>query len=495
MKTLFSFDDHSLPFRSNLDLTLLQGVKYSGNPIIKRGAPGTPDARWARLWGGTVLHDQGKFRMWYSGADSIEDWMCCRFRMLYAESDDGIHWTKPDLGLASYRGSKNNNVCQVDYPVEMPAILLEEGPEIPDDERYKMFTENHQATSILPFIATSTDGLIWRTIEHPRQRGVSLYRFNGLYHSAYVLYSSELPGGFNPGRAMGVIRSKDFRQWTSEPNLAFHRANYYEYPPDTTEQVHTPAGFWNRGNMIVGVYGQIHQVDARPGGKFARQGSGMEDTREDLGLFLSNDGLHFREPITSFKFVARGMEGQWDGGSMMPAHAFVNVGEHTYLYYGAWDNGMCFDNAAGDIGMAFWRRDGFGHVRIRDISQPAILQTDTLAPDSRDREVFVNFDIDCYRSGCGLNFELVDLAGQPVPGYTVDDCITCTEPGLCQPVRWKTHDSIGKEIREPVEMRIYFQTNGDITPYAGICSSPLFYCLYIADKGGIGKELPVVNLA
>ena len=94
MKTFFVFDDHSIPFRSNLDLTLLPGVKYGGNPVLRRGAPGSPDARWARLWGGTVLRDEGKFRMWYSGADSVESWMKCEFRALYAESEDGLNWTK-----------------------------------------------------------------------------------------------------------------------------------------------------------------------------------------------------------------------------------------------------------------------------------------------------------------------------------------------------------------------------------------------------------------
>ena len=28
----------------------------------------------------------------------------------YAESKDGIHWTKPDLGLFEFDGSKKNNI-------------------------------------------------------------------------------------------------------------------------------------------------------------------------------------------------------------------------------------------------------------------------------------------------------------------------------------------------------------------------------------------------
>ncbi|MFH0965958.1 MAG: hypothetical protein V2A58_18315, partial [Planctomycetota bacterium] len=337
MKTFFVFDDHAIPFRSNLDLTLVPGVKYAGNPVLARGEPGTPDARWARLWGGTVIREKGKFRMWYSGAESVESWMKCEFRALYAESEDGIHWKKPNLGLVEYRGSRENNVVGIDRFVEMPAVMVDDGPGVPKEERYRMFSEVHTRETPRAFLAVSGDGLRWKVVGEPRHRGVSLYRFNGQYHSAFVLYGPELPGGFPGGRVMGVIRSKDWRRWDSEPCVGFHRANYFANPPDIREQVHSPAGFWNRGNVILGVYGQIHQVEARPGTKFARLGSGMEDTREDLGLFLSNDGLHYREPIPGFRIVPRGMEGQWDGGSVVPAHAFVNVDEHTYLYYGAWD--------------------------------------------------------------------------------------------------------------------------------------------------------------
>lgn len=481
MKTLFCFDDHEIPFRSNLDLTMLPGVKYANNPILKRGAPTSPDARWVRLWAGTVLFDEGKFRMWYSGADSIEQWMKCEFSLLYAESADGITWHKPHLGLVEYRGSRENNIVQIAAHVEMPAILKDESPDVPDEERYKMFSEIHNAREPRAFLAVSPDGLRWTIVGQPEHRGVALYHFRDHYHSAFVQYGPELPGGYPGGRVMGVVRSRDFREWSSPPCLGFHRADYRVNPPGISEQVHTPAGFWNRGNVMLGVYGQIHQTEAKPGTKFARSGSGMEDTREDLGFFISNDGLHFREPIPGFKIVPRGMEGQWDGGSLVPAHAFVNTDEHTFLYYGAWDNGMCFDTAAGDVGLAFWRRDGFGFVRIRDHKKEAILQTQFINTGGQDLAVYVNFDIHAYSPGCGLAFALVDSAGRPLAGFAFEDNIVCTEPGLKQPVQWKQHQRIPASLSEHVQLRVKFLTNGDANPYQPEASSPLLYCLYLEE--------------
>ncbi len=177
------------------------------------------------------------------------------------------------------------------------------------------------------------------------------------------------------------------------------------------------------------------------------------------------------------------MDGQWDGGSVVPAHAFVNVGEHSYLYYGAWDNGLCFETAAGDVGMAFWRRDGFGYVRIREGDKASVLGTEVIDATGREQRILVNFDIQAYNPGCGLDFELVDQSGRVLKGYSAGECVRCVEPGLAQPVRWKEHEGIGKEIKEPVELRVYFRTNGDSNPYQPEPSSPMLYCVYLLDEG------------
>jgi len=417
--------------------------------------------------------------MWYSGAGSTQEWMLMTFPMLYAESHDGINWVKPELSLVEYRGSKKNNIVDIEYPVEMPAVMLDNGDDVPEHEKYKMFSEKLNGEKALPFIAVSSDGIKWNIVDHPKHRGVSLFRFKNYYHSSFVLYTPELPGGFPGGRVMGVIRSRDFKNWTGEPCVAFHRANYFVNPPEISEQVHTPAGFWNRGNVMLGVYGQIHQIDAKPGTKFARLGSGMEDVTEDLGLILSNDGIHFREAIPGFKILPRGEKGEWDGGSLVPANAFVNFGEFTYLYYGAWQNGMCFDNSAGDVGLAFWRRDSFGFYRIRNANEPSIIQTEVLEPTGKKQKIYVNFDMDSFREGCGLKFELIDTSGRVLPGYSEKESIMCTEPGLSRQVKWIAHDGIESSINQPVELRVIFVTNGDRTPYLDTCSSPLLYCIYI----------------
>ena len=59
----------------------------------------------------TVFEDDGIFRMYYRG--SHYDWenkKATHQLVCYAESDDGIHWDKPELNLFDFNGSKRNSI-------------------------------------------------------------------------------------------------------------------------------------------------------------------------------------------------------------------------------------------------------------------------------------------------------------------------------------------------------------------------------------------------
>ena len=61
----------------------------------------------------TVLRADDTCRMYY---DSQAGWIC------YAESPDGIHWTKPELGLVSWQGSTANNIMLTDAVRLVPFV-------------------------------------------------------------------------------------------------------------------------------------------------------------------------------------------------------------------------------------------------------------------------------------------------------------------------------------------------------------------------------------
>ena len=65
-RVFFAFDDESIPWRSNLKLTMVTADKHPANPVLRRGPEGAPDHGHAMIYG-SVLNIGGKFRMWYLG--------------------------------------------------------------------------------------------------------------------------------------------------------------------------------------------------------------------------------------------------------------------------------------------------------------------------------------------------------------------------------------------------------------------------------------------
>lgn len=105
----------------------------------------------------SVIEDNGVYKMFYTHNNDDDK---SNTGLLYAESKDGIHWEKPELGIVSYKGSKANN---------MLGILANEGsvifePDAPEEERYKCFVDHLRKGT---FLHTSADGIHWRISEKP----------------------------------------------------------------------------------------------------------------------------------------------------------------------------------------------------------------------------------------------------------------------------------------------------------------------------------------
>ena len=301
----------------------------SRQPGRTPGRKGAPD-EWAVQFYGSVLHHEGKFKMWYVAADDESLELIKRglgfsgLRPAYAESEDGVHWRKPNLGLVEHRGSRQNNLVLMDPPDVggIHLIVIHEADEPDPARRFKMLLtvaatlgKSKGSTSITLF---SPDGLRWKSGTRVRfEKGFlveedlilppenfeqgGLYRWNGMYHLPGQQFSPWVwqPDGKPVGRAMTILRSRDLVQWEPTKTLSFIRGGAIgrEIPVGQAEEAHLAASVWHRGNVLLGVYGLWHGA------------ANWQDRTIDLGFMISNDGLHFREPVQDFVFIPRGEEG------------------------------------------------------------------------------------------------------------------------------------------------------------------------------------------
>ncbi len=465
-RVLFAFDDHSIPWQHNLKLTLVPVTKYPDNPVLRRGPAGAPDHGHAVLYG-TVIKDGSKFRMWYLGMHETKNksgqapgwWR----PMCYAESADGVHWVKPELGLVEFNGSTKNNICLIEgEPYSMTRVndflsILHE-PNDPDPaRRYKAAYIAHMPYDDIKggmsqvgikerrvgatICATSADGLRWKVVgDRPANAGgerfevSSLYRFGDFYYSTGQLISpwSWRADGSDAGRVMLAYRSPDFRTWSQAKALAYARPGQLANPPVKGQQMHMGAAMWNRGNVLVGLHGMWQDAETAP----PKGESWNLGVRVDLGLVVSNDGIHFREPVPSFKVIPRGEEGAWDDIAILQGHAFVNEGDKTMIWYSHWDTGGKMKSM--EIGLATLRRDGFGYLSCKEDDNDAHFITSTFV---MNKSTQLSLNADGITADAPLKVELLDHLDQPVKNVVA----TITTNGTRQPIVWENGQAMKAE--------------------------------------------------
>ena len=493
----FPFDDHSIPWRNNLKITMQKPKKHEANPVLRPGQADSVDGIGAILYG-TVIQEGKKLRMWYlawpqpDGRIPGDVEFLKTYRPIgYAESEDGIHWTKPNLNLVTFRGNQKNNLVLVEPPSaaysktsDFISVLLDEDDPDPS-RRYKMayITEDAGRRNASTATAVSADGLRWKLVNDDMITGghfenTSLIRFQGMFYAAgqnLEGWGGNLADGSPAGRTMTVFFSPDFRTWSKERAFGFYRSDYSPMPIAKGQEVHMGAGLWNRGNVILGVYGRWYGDTIT--GKPVRLGG----LKMDLGLVISNDAIHYREPVRNFLFLEHGGESQWDSESLLQGNAFANVGDQTLIWYSHWFTSLTYplpplpahvERKPLAIGLATLPRDRFAYFSKlapeprmdRRNGQAIPADASCLSAPFTAAEGFRMYaNADLVSIAAPLVVSLHDVNGEPIAGYTAK----LTQSGLKMPVAWASGSDLpaGRQIR----VKVQWPTGAD----------PHLYALYV----------------
>jgi len=478
--TLFAFDQVAIPFSQNLRLEMRSPVRHPSNPVVPRGKPGTPDAFGVGFYG-SVIREGGKFRMWYVAFDddTANKVASARWRAAYAESHDGLHWIKPNLGLVTYRGNRNNNLILTDpAPLGFVNLKVLADPDDPNPERrYKIsthvyFRHNTRLGSLAPF--ASADGLRWKllTAATPTKAELrkedlvlpavhfepcgGLYKWDGMY---YVCGQNGL-NALRPyhGRVVRMYRSPDFVNWSHTCSIGFVRtAQHTLLGPGRSlegEQAHEGISVWNRGNVLLGLYGRWHGAKE------------WKDITIDLGFVVSNDGVNFREPAYEWTFFKRGEDGAWDQGGLLQGQGFENIGDETFIYYGAWDtrqHGRTPER--GGVGIATLPRDRFGDLVVEEVGQgtgdyqlPVIQSEFITAAVPTKAGVGHRFylNTDGLGAQASLKIELLDDRERPLANFSGKHAAVVRQNGFHTPIAWNGKQAV-TGLPEHIRIKVPFE--------------------------------------
>ena len=182
-----------------------------------------------------MFYDDGLYRMYYLGywllgnvgdTGSSGD---AQIRICYAESRDGIHWVKPNLGLRECQGTKANNIIldKTDQKFDNFYVFKDTNPNCPPEAKYKAVTGDHGAFGKYLKAYYSADGIhfapqhVIDTNDFYDTLNVAFYDPEIKMYVAYV--RGFHGGGFGVGvRDIRCLMSEDFIHWSESEQIKFN---------------------------------------------------------------------------------------------------------------------------------------------------------------------------------------------------------------------------------------------------------------------------------
>jgi len=395
----------------------------------------------------TIIQDKGVFRMYYRGlptpgSDGTDTEVTC-----YAESNDGIHWRKPELGIFEIDGSRNNNVV---LARETPAShnfspFLDTNPDALADQRYKALGGT-QKSGLIAFC--SPDGVHWKRLqpEPVFRKGIFDSQNVAFYSPAeeqYVCYFRTWTDGLYQGfRSVSRTTSKDFANWTDPIPMTFGDSPLeHLYTNQTSPYFRAP-------HIYLGVAARFmpgRRVLTKEEADQIGVDAGYYNDCSDTVLLTTRGGNAYQRTfMESFVRPGLGLE-NWVSRTNYPALGIISNSPTELSIYLQKNYGQ----PTSHLQRYTLRTDGFASLHAG--YEPGEMLTKLLTLPEGDCQLVLNYSTSAAGS---IRIELQDANGNALPGYAATDCVPLIGDRIDGPVRW---DSVSEKTPfpgQPVRMKI-----------------------------------------
>lgn len=379
----------------------------------------------------TVFQDGDVYRMYYRGSHWDERLRRPAHREVtcYAESRDGVHWIKPELGLFEFNGSRANNIVWDGIGTHDFTPFKDLNPAASPDARYKAVARGRPRGDKGLYVFKSSDAIHWSLIvDRPVITEGAFDSQNLAFWDPTARVYREYHRTFFKGyRWIMTGTSQDFVNWT-KPQLI-------QTPGAPLEHLYT--------NAVMPYPRAPHILIGFPTRFLPDQGSSTEPT-----FMASRDGVTFYrwlEPV-----IPRDAPKDRSGNrSNYMAWGLVQLpGDEKH--YSVYATEAYYSGPDTRLRRFEYRVDGFvaleaGHEGGRLVTKPIVHGGSLLE---------LNYDAG---SDGMVRVGLLGADGQPLPGYRVEDCQALSGDSVAATVRWTPGSDVrataGKAIRLVFELR------------------------------------------
>jgi len=401
------------------------------------------DAPWEGIHSAyiTVIYDQGLYRMYYRGMPAAGKDGSAEETTCYAESRDGITWTKPKLGLCEVHGTRDNNVILAHDPpfTHNFSPFLDTRPGVPDQERYKAWA-GIRSSGLVSF--ASADGLRWRKLnpEQPFREGAfdsQNVAFWSPQENCYLGYFRTFtPDGI---RTISRTTSTDFVNWTSPVEMTFGDRPLEQLYTNATEP------YFRAPHIYISLPKRFFPGKAAVTGDAANDLVGNPSYRRDSSdsvLMTSRGGNRYDRTFME-AFIRPGPTlRDWIARDNAPALGVVPGNDREMFLYRLSHYAQPSCHAA----RYRLRLDGF--ISVQAPYEGGELLTHPLRFSGNRLEL--NF---VSSAAGGVQVELQDAAGKPIEGFSLADCPEMLGDEIARAVTWKQGPDVSRLAGQPVRLR------------------------------------------
>lgn len=439
------FVDNFLIETTSLQRRFYYPEYYAGNPVL------APDKEWeksgikgaafAAPFSDGIWYDEndGKFKMWYM-AGGGEYAVNGTGVTCYAESTDGINWTKPTLSIIP-----GTNIVDSKSERDASVVWLDK-QETNDNKRYKMFLVAREDGKWRYHYKTSSDGKTWRSNAQSEPIADRSTVYKNPFRDVWV-FSMRHNVRVSADR---LVRARDYNEHTdplegTKKAEALLSAFWFGPWPGEQRHPHYPS-----------ILPAIYNHDATPyesimlGFFTVWQGpendvcaANNEIKRNQIMLGYSRDGYSwFREDMNPFHPVNE-TTGAWNYGNLQSVTgAPLVVGDKLYFYLSG--RKLVGNQEVTSTGLATLRRDGFASMKgTGEMLTPTVKFT--------GEHFFINAQINGT-----LKVELLDTNNRIISGFSKENCKTVTGNHIKSKVKWN-NTSLASIQEKQIKIKFYVE--------------------------------------
>jgi hypothetical protein len=397
----------------------------------------------------TVIQDGSTYRLYYrglptAGRDGSSAEVYC-----YAESGDGVHWTKPTLGLFEVAGTKQNNVVLANAaPVTHNfSPLLDTRAGVPAEQRFKALGGTMESGLVAH---VSPDGVHWKRLVDQPVLTQEMVPFRYMFDSQNLAFWSEAEQQYlcyfrvfqDDVRRICRATSSDFVHWSAPVLMEYRRHNgvapiEHLYTNQTHPYFRAPHLYVSIAARFMPGRQVLNDAQAAAIGVNPQY---FRDTSDAVFMTSRGGAYYDREFLSGFIRPGIGAN-NWVSRTNYPALNVVQTGPTEMSVYVNQD----YAQSTAHLRRYSLRLDGFASAQAdyaggELVTKPVVFQ---------GRALSINF---ATSAAGGIRVELQRADGGPIAGFSREDAVEQIGNELDRIVSWKGGSDVSALAGQPVRL-------------------------------------------